>query len=68
MICDFRIDVFSELTLHVMRLPSFCQFGALMSTHVAGVLLHITSLPSQYPCGSLGASAHQFLHWMSDVD
>lgn len=37
-----------------------------MSTHVAGVLLHITSLPSQFPCGSLGASAHQFLNWMSD--
>ena len=37
-----------------------------MSTHVAGVLLHITSLPSAFPCGSLGTSAHQFLNWMSD--
>ena len=37
-----------------------------MSTHVAGVLLHITSLPSPFPCGSLGTSAHQFLNWMSD--
>ena len=35
-----------------------------MSQPVAGVLLHITSLPSRFPCGSLGASAHTFLDWM----
>ena len=37
-----------------------------MSNHIAGVLLHITSLPSQFPSGSLGTCAHQFLDWMSD--
>src|SRR6056300_453416 len=35
-----------------------------MSNRVAGVLMHITSLPSKFPCGSLGRSSHLFLDWM----
>lgn len=30
----------------------------------AGVLLHITSLPSDYGVGTLGASAYEFVDWM----
>ena len=37
-----------------------------MSNRHAGVLMHITSLPSEYPCGSLGRSAYAFLDWMKD--
>lgn len=35
-----------------------------MSQPIAGVLMHITSLPSPYSCGSLGIQAHRFLDWM----
>ena len=37
-----------------------------MSNRHAGVLMHITSLPSRLPCGTLGKSAHRFLDWMKD--
>ena len=37
-----------------------------MSTHVAGVLLHITSLPSPFPCGSLRTLCTSIFNWMSD--
>ncbi len=30
----------------------------------AGVLLHITSLPSEYGIGTLGASAYEFIDWL----
>ena len=30
----------------------------------AGVLLHITSLPSPHGVGTLGAAAYEFIDWM----
>lgn len=32
----------------------------------AGVLLHITSLPSKYGIGTLGESAYKFIDWLKD--
>jgi len=32
----------------------------------AGVLLHLTSLPGQGPCGSLGSEAHNFVRFLAD--
>jgi len=32
----------------------------------AGVLLHITSLPGQGPCGGLGAEAHAFIDFLAE--
>jgi len=33
----------------------------------AGVLLHITSLPGDGPCGTLGDDAHRFVDWLADA-
>ena len=37
----------------------------LLSTRRAGVLMHITSLPSPFGAGDLGAAAHEFADWMA---
>ena len=37
----------------------------LLSTRRAGVLMHITSLPSPFGAGDLGAAAHGFADWMA---
>lgn len=34
----------------------------------AGILLHITSLPSQYGVGTLGASAYEFVDWLEKAN
>lgn len=33
----------------------------------AGVLLHITSLPGDGPCGTLGDQAHRFVDWLAEA-
>jgi len=35
-----------------------------MSTRKSGILLHITSLPSNYGIGTLGKDAYKFIDWM----
>jgi 4-alpha-glucanotransferase len=36
-------------------------------TRVAGVVLHITSLPGPHGCGDLGAEAHRFVGWLASA-
>ncbi len=38
-----------------------------MNTRGCGVLLHITSLPSQFGIGDLGPAAHDFIDFLSDA-
>jgi len=33
----------------------------------AGVLLHLTSLPGEGPCGTLGMHAHRFVDWLAEA-
>lgn len=39
----------------------------LLSTRRAGVLMHITSLPSPFGAGDIGPAAYQFVDWLADA-
>ncbi len=39
----------------------------LLRARRAGVLMHITSLPSEFGCGDLGAGAHAFADWLAQA-
>jgi 4-alpha-glucanotransferase len=39
----------------------------LLSTRRAGVLMHVTSLPSPYGAGDIGPAAHAFADWLSSA-
>ncbi|MGZ8258165.1 MAG: 4-alpha-glucanotransferase [Methylotenera sp.] len=41
--------------------------SSLLSQRRAGVLLHISSLPSAYYVGDLGAEAHRFVDFLNDI-
>ena len=55
--CEFRLESTDTLLLK----------GETMFTRSSGVLMHITSLPSQFGIGTFGKSAYDFVDFLEET-